>query len=166
VNRNRLTTTSRRSWLRRLAPLAAAPLLSLAALAGTAGGAEATVGPYVQERVPWGDCTVVLGTVPDAYLRAFAGTDVYCGSRRSSITTKVDLWRWNGSQWALAATSGWRTAYNTSQSSVVSAPYSVPGCAYWDITTTVNVDGHQLFRDYGQDEHGYYPKWNPTVGNC
>jgi hypothetical protein len=152
-------------WPRRLATLATAPLVAAAALASSTGTASATVGPYVQERVSWGDCVVVLGTVPDAYYRAYAGTDVYCGHRRTSITIKVDLWKWDGSRWTMVATSGQRTVSNTTQSSVVTGPYSVPGCAYWDITTTVYVDGSRLYRDYGQDQ-GSYPKWNPTKGNC
>jgi hypothetical protein len=158
-------TERRGRLLQRFAGFAAAPILASAALTAGTQSADATVGPYVQERIPWGDCTVVLGTVPDSYLRAFGGTDVYCGTRHSSITIKVNLWRWNGSNWALATTSGWRTTNNVATSSAVTAAYSVRGCTWWDITTTVNVDGYQLNRDYGQDQH-YFPKWNPTVGNC
>jgi hypothetical protein len=147
-----------------MAAVCAAPAVAVAGLAVAAGPADATVGPYEREQIAWGDCTIVLGTVPDAYLRAFGGTDVACGHTWSNITIKTDLWRYDAGRWSVVATSGWRTAYNTSRSSVVTGPYSVPGCRYWDVTTTVNVGGYQVFHDYVQDVHNM--KWNPTVGNC
>ena len=150
---------------RLLAMCAMAALLGLLVVAGMAGNADATVGPYDPDRITWGDCTIVLGTVPDAYYRAYGGTDVSCGHYRSNITIKVDLWRYDSGRWTMVATSGWRSAYNTAYSSAVTAPYSVPGCRYWDITTTVNVDGYQTYRDYGVDK-GHYNRWNPTIGNC
>jgi hypothetical protein len=151
--------------VRRLAASGAALAAAAALLAATEGTAEATVGPYVRESISWGDCTIVLGTVPDGYYRAYGGTDVTCGHYRSNLTIKVDLWRYDSGAWTMVATSGWRAAYNTYRSSAVTAPYSVPGCRYWDITTTVNVDGYQTFHDYVQDT-GKLNTWNPTVGNC
>jgi len=151
--------------LRRLAASGTALATAVAVLAATEGTAEATVGPYVRESISWGDCTILLGTVPDAYYRAYGGTDVTCGHYRSNITIKVDLWRYDSGAWAMVATSGWRTAYNDYRSSSVTAPYSVPGCRYWDITTTVNVDGYQTFHDYVRDT-GKLNAWSPTVGNC
>ena len=158
-------TDGRNLRLRRLTTVCAAPAVAVAVLAATAGTADATVGPYVRETIAWGDCTIVLGTVPDAYYRAYGGTDVGCGHYHSSITIKVDLWRYDSGRWTAVASSGWRTAYNTYRSSAVTAPYSVPGCRYWDITTTVNVDGYQTYHDYAQDT-GKLNTWNPTVGNC
>ena len=155
----------RTNRLRRAAVASAAPVVALGMVAATAGAADATVGPYVRESITWGDCTIVLGTVPDAYYRAFGGTDVTCAHYRSNITIKVDLWRFDSGRWSVVASSGWSTAYNAYRSSAVTAPYSVPGCRYWDITTTVNVDGYQTYHDYGQDT-GRLNTWNPTVGNC
>jgi hypothetical protein len=155
----------RTTRLRHIATACAVPAAAGVLLATTGGPADATVGPYVREKIVWGDCTIILGTVPDAYYRAFAGTDVTCAHYRSSITVKVDLWRYDSGRWSMVSSSGWGTVRNAYGSSSVTAPYTVPGCRYWDITTTVNVDGYQTYHDYAQDT-GRYNTWNPTVGNC
>ena len=160
------TATRSGALRRRLTTLLLAPVLALAALGLTAAPSDAVVGPYAPYAYQWGACKIVLGTVVRSNRAAMAGTDVTCSNVRRVITIKVNLYRWNGYSWDLARTSGWQTGYNTSAMSAWTGDYCGGGNTNWDETTTVNVDGSQIFLDrgvqMGTPGHPYVPTWNPT----
>jgi hypothetical protein len=140
----------------------------LAILAGIAGvgltsvqQADALVGPYVTQHRQWGDCTLYIGTVPRSDFGAVGGTDVWCGSARGRISVAVSLWRYNGASWVWISNGSRVTTGLRSASAETTPPSYIAGCASWDITATVNVDGYQISIDYA-NWAGRYPRYNPA----
>ena len=144
--------------LRRAATtIAALVALAAAALsAGVAAPAQAQVNteyPGTYSYYPWGDCHVMVGDVKWSPAYAVGGADVSCDHRRGSITTKVDLVRWDGARAVVVRTSGWTTGYGVfATSTLTSPPYRGGGFAWWYTTVTVNVDGSQ---------HTFASPWAP-----
>jgi len=137
----------------------------LGVLGSTMSSADALVGPYVTKHADWGVCTLYIGTVYRADGAAVGGTDVWCPSARGRISVSVALWRYNGSTWQQVGGTG--TAVTTgARSASAQTPYPVytPGCASWDITATVNVDGSQISLDYKTWPYwsAAYPRYYPT----
>ncbi len=145
--------------VRRAAAVALVALATVPALTSTASAQVNVLGPHAT--FSWGDCSVLLGNIKTASGAARGGADISCGHYRGTINAKVDLYRWNGSQWVNKATSGWVSVHNTYQLSVGTAQQiSCGGNAYWDDVVTVNVDGAQRTFDL-YNGLGYYAQYAP-----
>jgi hypothetical protein len=118
-------------------------------------------GPHVT--YSWGDCTVNLGNMKTATGAARGAVDVVCGHYHTYINAKVDLLRWNGSQWIDMTTSGWRTLDNAyALSTATNQQVCGGGTAYWNDIATVNVGGAQHTFNLASNL-GYYPKYAPPA---
>ena len=126
-----------------------------AALAGAtmlvAGPASAAVNPIGADTQTWGDCTVTTGNVRQTDASAVGGMDVSCTYAPGTITAKVDLYRFDGSQWVLVRTSDWYTIDGSSGLSVWTGAYCGGGLAYWKEIGTVWVDGSTTAFDTWED---------------
>lgn len=131
----------------------------------TGSPADALVGPYVTKHADWGVCTIYIGTVVQADASAVGGTDVWCPSARNRISVTVHLWRYSGTSWVRVGGTGRRvTTGGRSATAQTPSPVYTPGCASWDITATVDVDGSKTDVDYVTwgDASAAYPRYYPT----
>jgi hypothetical protein len=148
-------------------------LLSLLALVlglivATGSSASALVGPYVTKHANWGVCTLYIGTVPRSDGGAVGGTDVWCPSARGRIAVSVSLWRYNGYGWVQVGSGSQVTTGVRSAQAQTYYPSYIAGCASWDVTATVNVDGSQISLDYmtWQYPSTSYPQYDPSHRYC
>jgi hypothetical protein len=95
---------------------------------------------------------------------AVGGTDVSCHSYRSYITITVNLWRYSSAGWQWISSGSAASYGNYWASAATARPSYIGGCAAWDITASVVVDGFRLDSttlDYG-GLTGRYPRYDPT----